>query len=321
MTAALPSASAPSAPARGSAGGPGGRRVGRRSTIERRRTRTAVAFLLPAVLILAVFVFWPIANALRTSFTDEAFLPVTNWVGLDNYIRLADDERFWGALRNTAVYTAVTAPVSVAIALGLALLLNRPMRGRAAFRAILFFPWVASLGITSIAWAALVDPQIGMLTSWLRWFGISIGDGLRDPEFAMAAVMFVGIWRNVGFFMVMYLAGLQQIPGHLEEAALLDGAGAWQKFRNVTWPLLANTTMFVVVIAAVFSFQAFDQIYVMTAGGPYFRTETLVMLIYGSAVRDFDVGYATAVSWVLVLIVLTLSLIQMRYFSKRVVQY
>jgi len=273
------------------------------------------------MMILGVFVFWPIIDALRTSFTDESFFGSSTWVGLENYVRMAGDERFWNALRNTALYTVVTAPVSVVIALALAVLLNQRIPGRTAFRAVLFFPWVASLGIASIAWAALLDPQIGMLTSWFSAIGISVGDGLRSTTWAMPAVMFVGIWRNVGFFMVMYLAGLQQIPGEFREAALLDGASSFQRFRHVTLPLLSNTTMFVVIIAAIFSFQAFDQIYVMTGGGPYFSTETLVMLIYSSAFRNYDLGYATAVSWVLVLIVLTLSLFQMRYFNKRVVQY
>ncbi|TDC48037.1 sugar ABC transporter permease [Jiangella ureilytica] len=293
----------------------------RRSSIERRRTRAALLFLLPAFSVLGVFVFWPMISALITSFTNDRYLDTVDWVGFANYQRLLDDDRFWTALENTAVYTLVTAPVSVLLALGLALLLNQRLPARGLLRAAIFLPWVISLGISAIAWSALIDPQIGMLTSWLSSLGISIGDGLRDPSVAMPAVMLVGIWRNVGFFMVMYLAGLQQIPQHLKEAALLDGASSAQRFRHVTWPLLANTTMFVVVIAAIFAFQAFDQIYVMTGGGPFFQTETLVMLIYGTAVLDYDLGYATAISWVLVAIVLTLSLAQVRFFGKRAVEY
>jgi multiple sugar transport system permease protein len=289
--------------------------------IQRRRTRTALAFLAPALTVIAVFVLWPMASALRASFTDSRILGDAEWVGLDNYTRLFSDDRFTNALQNTVWYAVVTTPVSVALALGFALLLNRAVPGRSAFRAVLFFPFVASLGIVSIAWAFVLDPQVGLVNHWLNQLGLSIGDGVRDPQWAMPAVMLVGIWRNTGFFMVMYLAGLQSIPRDIQEAAVIDGAGPVTRFRYVTWPLLSNTTMFVVIIASIFAFQAFDQMYVMTAGGPFFRTETLVMLIFDTGFRDFEMGYASAMSWVLVAIILLLSLVQIGYFRKRAVRY
>jgi ABC-type sugar transport system permease subunit len=156
---------------------------------------------------------------------------------------------------------------------------------------------------------------------WLNQIGLSIGDGVRDPQWAMPAVMLVGIWRNTGFFMVMYLAGLQSIPRELQEAAAIDGAGTLGRFRHITWPLLSNTTMFVMIIASIFAFQAFDQMYVMTGGGPFFRTETLVMLIFNTGFRNFQMGYASAMSWALVAIILVLSLAQIAYFRKRAVRY
>ena len=137
----------------------------------------------------------------------------------------------------------------------------------------------------------------------------------------MVGIMAVGIWRNVGFFMVMFLAGLQSVPREMYEAATVDGAGPWRRFCNVTWPLLSNTTMFVAIIATIFSFQAFDQIYVMTSGGPYFRTETLLMYIYRTGFTNYKMGYAAAISWVLVAIILVLSLGQLAYFSRRTVKY
>jgi multiple sugar transport system permease protein len=295
--------------------------IRRRLNIERRRALTALAFLAPALAVIALFVLWPMANALRTSFTDARIIGGGDWVGTSNYARLLDDERFTNALQNTAVYTMVTTPVSVALALGLALLLNRAIPGRGFFRAVLFFPFVASLGIVSIAWAFVLDPQVGIVNHWLAQIGLSIGDGVRDPDWAMPAVILVGIWRNTGFFMVMYLAGLQTIPGEYLEAAAIDGAGAVRRFRHITWPLLANTTMFVTIIASIFSFQAFDQMYVMTAGGPFFRTETLVMLIFNTGFQDFEMGYASAMSWALVLIIMALSLGQIAYFRKRTVKY
>lgn len=297
------------------------RRIRRIRRIQRRRTRTALAFLAPALTVIAVFVLWPMMSALRTSFTDSRILGDADWVGLDNYTRLFGDDRFTNALQNTAWYAGVTTPVSVALALALALLLNRAVPGRSAFRAVLFFPFVASLGIVSIAWAFVLDPQVGLVNHWLNQLGLSMGDGVRDPQWAMPAVMLVGIWRNTGFFMVMYLAGLQSIPRDINEAAVIDGVGPVTRFRYVTWPLLSNTTMFVTIIASIFAFQAFDQMYVMTAGGPFFRTETLVMLIFDTGFRDFEMGYASAMSWALVAIILVLSMVQIGYFRKRAVRY
>ena len=293
----------------------------RSNTIERRRTLTAWLFLAPALVVLGTFVLWPMISSLLTSFTDARIAGTPEFIGVDNYVELAGDPRFTGALWNTAVYTLGTAPISVVLALVFAIVLNRRVPGRGFFRAVLFFPFIVSLGIVSIAWGFMLDPQVGVLAAWLSDLGLPIGNGIRDPHWAMPFVILVGIWRNVGFFMVMFLAGLQSIPEELYEAAALDGATGWSRFRNVTLPLLSNTTMFVAMIAAIFAFQAFDQIYVMTAGGPFFRTETIVMLIYTTAFQDFKMGYASAASWVLVVLVLAISLLQLRFFSRRAVQY
>jgi multiple sugar transport system permease protein len=293
----------------------------RRYNMRRRRTATALAFLSPALLIIAVWVVWPMIQALRTSFTDSSLFGASHWVGLQNYRRLWSDSRFTNDLKNTAIYALFTTVISVAVALLLALALDQRLRGRGLFRAVIFFPFITSLAISSIAWAFMLDPQLGIISAWISKLGLSIGDGVRDPNWALPVVTLVGIWRNVGFFMVMYLAGLQSIPKELKEAATVDGAGPLQRFRYVTWPLLSNTTMFVVMISAIFSFQAFDQMYVMTSGGPFFRSETLVMLIYSTGFVDYRLGYASAISWMLVAIVLTLSLVQMRFFSRRTVTY
>jgi ABC-type sugar transport system permease subunit len=271
--------------------------------------------------ILGLFVFWPIVSALRTSFEDYSILGGGPWIGLANYRHLASDPAFANALKNTLYYVAVTTPASVALALGAALLLNRRLRGRTFFRAAIFLPFVVSMSVVGIAWSFLMDPDIGLVTHWLGFVGVHTGNGIRDPRWAMPAVILVGIWKNVGFYMVMYLAGLQSIPKELQEAAVVDGASSFQRFRTVTWPLLGNTTMFVFIISAIFSFQAFDQIYVMTGGGPFFKTETLVMMIYRVGFNEFAMGYASAISWVLAGLVLALSLLQVRYFSKRAVRY
>jgi multiple sugar transport system permease protein len=290
----------------------------------RRRARQLAPyfFLLPSAVILVGFVIYPMIRSLVISMTDSSIIGSFKWLGLANYVTLVTDPAVLNDLGNTLLYAVVTVPISVVIALTLAVLLNRRgLPGRLAFRAIIFFPFVVSFAIISIAWSFMLDPQIGIITSWLNALGIPTGEGIQDPAYAMPAVMLVGIWRNVGFFMVMFLAGLQSVPRDLLEAAELDGASRWQRFRLVTLPLLSNTSMFVIIIATIFAFQAFDQIYVLTNGGPYFKTESLVMLIYRTGFQNYQFGYASAISWVLVLIVLLLSLGQMAYFRNRTVRY
>jgi len=310
-------------PAPATAPPPPGRRPGRtRGSLGRRQARAAWAFMLPSLVVLAVFVVYPMTQALYLSFTEYNVLQPARWVGLENYQRLVSDPAFHNALVNTLYYAAVTTPVSVALALGLAILLNRRLPLRGFLRTSVFLPVVLSLAIVAIAWNFLLDPNIGLLSYWLGKIGIASEQGwLRDPSLAMPAVMLVGIWKNVGFYMVMYLAGLQSIPRELHEAAAIDGAGPWRRFRRITWPLLANQTMLITILAAIATLQAFDQIYVMTRGGPFFKTETVVMMIYRVGFKEFEFGYASAVSWVLVLLIFGLSMAQMAYFRKRTVSY
>ncbi|MEV6980277.1 sugar ABC transporter permease [Sphaerisporangium sp. NPDC051017] len=288
----------------------------------RRQARAAWLFMLPTLAVLGVFVVWPMLQALYLSFTDYQVFAPARWIGLENYQKLVSDPAFANALVNTLYYAAVTTPVSVALALGLALMLNRRMPLRGFIRTAVFVPVVISLAVVAIAWSFLLDPNIGLLSHWLSKIGIVSEQGwLRDPSLAMPAVMIVGVWKNVGFYMVMYLAGLQSIPTALYEAARVDGAGALMQFRRITWPLLANQTMLIVILAAIATLQAFDQIFVMTHGGPFFRTETLVMMTYRVGFKEFQFGYAAAVSWALVLLIFVLSMLQVAYFRKRAVTY
>lgn len=287
----------------------------------RRRALRAYGFVAPSLLVLVVFFVWPMIWSLRLSFYHSTQFAPATFAGLDNYRQLFTDTTFRGDLVNTMFYAAVVTPLSVGLALMFALMLNRTVIGRSFYRASIFIPAVLSLGVMGIAWTFLLDPNIGMLPAWLSHVGLSMGNGVNDPGWAMAYVMFVGIWKNVGFYMVMYLAGLGTIPAELYDAAAVDGAGGWRRFRHVTWPLLTNTTLFVFVIAAIASLQAFDQIFVMTRGGPYFQTETLVYMIYRKGFQDFQFGYASAITWVLIAIVFTISMLQSLYFSRREVRY
>lgn len=288
----------------------------------RRRLLTAYAFMLPSLAVMALFMFYPLIRAAWLSLTNYSFFGTSQFIGLGNYTKLVHDAQFWNDLGNTAYYAAVTTPVSIILALGLALLLNRrglPARG--VLRAAIFLPAVVSLAVAAIPFRLMFTPSIGLVTYWLGALGIHATDWLNSSTLAMPAVIIVGIWKDVGFYMVIYLAGLQTIPREFYEAARINGASTWQRFRRITLPLLNNTTMFVTIIALIASFQAFDQIYVMTQGGPAFSTETLVMLIYRQGFQNFSMGYASAIGYVLVLIILLFSLLQMRYFNRRAIRY
>lgn len=287
-----------------------------------RRALTAWLFLTPALLVLLAFTLYPMVQAVYLSLTDYNLIRAAEWVGLENYAELFQDPAFWNAFGNTVVYALVVTPVTVVFALVFALMLNQRFAGRAFARTAIFLPFIVSLGIIAIAWAFLLDPNIGLLSYWLSLIGISPEQGwLTDPRYAMAAVMIVGVWKNVGFYMVIYLAGLQSIPGDMYEAARLDGAGPWQRLRSITLPLLSNQTLLVSVLALIATLQAFDQIWVMTRGGPFFRTETLVMLIYREGFQELRFGYASAISFVLLVFVFILSMVQFGFLRRKQVTY
>lgn len=287
--------------------------------LRRRQTRYGYLFMLPSMIVLAVFVFWPILQSFILSVQKWRFgSDTTTWVGLDNYRRLLDDPRVEGAFSNTLEYTAVVVPVSLLLALLLALALNEKIPGRTIFRATFFVPVIASFAIVAIVWRFLLNPDIGLLAYWSREIGIPTRAWLRDARYAMPAVMLVSIWKNVGFNMVILLAGLQGIPDTFYEAAKVDGANRWQRFRHVTLPLLRPTWTFVLIISIIGSFQVFDQVWVMTPrGGPLHSTETVVTYIYYQGIELIDVSYAASIGVVLFLIVFVLTLIQLRVFRFR----
>lgn len=283
-----------------------------------RRRATVVGFLAPAIVILGAFVLWPMLSALRLSFTDASGFGRPSFVGLANYVRVFSDPDVLRSIGNTALYAVLFTPVAIAVALVLALALNHPaLPFRGFFRSALFLPFIVSLAVSAFAWSYLLDPQIGLLNHWLQVIGIRLGDVLQDPTLAMPTVVLVAVWKSFGFYMVIFLAGLQEIPTSLYEAAQLDGANGRQRFTNVTFPMLSNTMAFVVIVALIAALQAFDQIYVLTGGGPYRSTETIVMQVYQSGFKDLDLGFASALAYVLLIATLLLSLVQFLFFGKR----
>lgn len=276
------------------------------------QARMAYLFLLPAIVGLAVFVFIPFLAAFYFSFTAYNVLSSPRWIGLANYQRLLESAVFWTALRNTAVYTLGTIPPKVAIALVLALLLNRRLRGAAIFRTLFYLPVVTATVAVSVIWLWLFNPSAGLLNMALETVGLPPQRWLLDPQQALPSLMVVGTWKWVGYSMVIYLAGLQGIPETLYEAADLDGARGWSKFRYITLPLLKPATFFIVVTTAIGSFQVFEQIYVMTQGGPGTATTTVVYEIYEEAFQRFNMGYASAMAFVLFVIILALTAVNFR---------
>lgn len=287
--------------------------------MKRPQARVAYLFILPSMTVLAVFVFWPIIQSFILSGQRWQFGgDEVRWVGLANFERMFADPRMWGALRNTLNYTLVVVPVGLTISLALALGLNEKIPGRSVLRAAYFLPVIASFAIVAIVWRFLLNPEIGQLAYWFRQAGVPTRDWLRDARYAMTAVMMVAIWKNVGFNMVLLLAGLQGISETYYEAAKVDGANRWQRFRYVTMPMLRPTWIFVLVTSIIGSFQVFDQAWVMTPrGGPLFSTETMVTYIYYQGIELLDISYASAIGVLLFVIVLILTIIQLRILRFR----
>jgi multiple sugar transport system permease protein len=284
-----------------------------------RQARAGYLFVAPSLIILTVFVFWPILQSVILSLQHWRFGSATQeWAGLDNYSRLLHDDRVWGALRNTLYFTAVSVPLGLVISLALALALNTALPVRPLLRAAFFLPVIASFAIIAIVWSFMLDPDIGLLAYWSRLIHLPTSAWLRDPNWAMPAVIVVSIWKSLGFNMVLFLAGLQGIPETYYEAAAVDGATGWRRFWYVTLPLLRPTGLFVLVVSVIGAFQVFDQVYVMTpGGGPLFSTETVVTYIYHQGIELIDISYAAGIGVVLFALVFLLTLIQLRVLRYR----
>ena len=266
--------------------------------------------LLPSLIGMSAFYILPVLSSFVLSFTKWDLLTPIQWIGFGNYLSALADPAVQQALRNTLVYIVGYLPATVAISLGLALLLNRKLKGRTVFRAIYFVPVVTSWVAVSLVWKWLLNPQFGLINWGLSLIGIKGPGWLFDPNWAMAGVVLTSIWKDIGFVTVIYLAGLQEIPENLGEASSIDGATAWQRFWSITWPMLAPTTFFVTTISLISSFQVFDQVYVMTGGGPAGATSTMVELIYKNAFSYYQMGYASTISWLLFALIFAVTVIQ-----------
>jgi multiple sugar transport system permease protein len=276
--------------------------------------RVAILFLLPDFVGFFVFTLLGVVGTLVISFTHWDLATAPTWLGLENYRTLADDPLFWQVVKNTAYYTLAVVPISTALGLLVALGLNRRLPGTTVLRTAYFAPFITTLASAALLWQWIFDPTRGLIDSYLYMVGVNDPPAwLNSSVWAMPALIIFGVWRQIGFSMVLFLAGLQSVPRPLLEAATVDGANGWQRFRHVTFPMISPTTLFVVIITTIGAFQLFDQAYVLTSGrfGPGNATNTLVGYLYQKAFVDLNMGEASATAWALFIIIFAVTIIQL----------
>lgn len=281
------------------------------------RTAAAWIFLSPALAVIALFFAVPVLAAFVLSFTDFDIYSLGNWdyirfVGFENYVRILETPLFWKALKNTFYFVLIGGPLSVAVSLGTALMLNSKLaKFKSLYRTVYFLPVVSSLIAVAIIWRYLYHPAHGLLNYLLSYVGIPPIDWLGDPDIAMPAIIIMAVWKNFGYNMLIFIAGLQNISDDLYEAAHLDGANWWQQFKEITIPMLKPTTVFIVMITIIGYFQLFAEPYVMTQGGPLNSTTSIVLLMYEQGFRWWSMGYAAAIAFVLFIIIMFFTVIQL----------
>jgi multiple sugar transport system permease protein len=280
--------------------------------------RAALLFLSPGLLLIAVTFFVPAVASLVLSFTDFDLYAVANAadlrvVGLRNYLALAHDPLFWIALRNTLYYVLVGGPLSVAVSLGVAVLLDsRLVRFRAFFRTVFFAPVVTTLVAVAVIFNYLYAPHVGLLDVGLRWLGLPSIDWLGSTRWAMPALILMSVWKSFGYNMIIFLAGLQAVPVELYDAATVDGAGAWQRLWYVTLPVLAPTFLFVSITTMIGYLQLFVEPYVMTQGGPLHATTSLILYMFDQGFQWWHVGFAAAIAFVVFVLTILGAVVQLR---------
>ncbi|WP_145044911.1 carbohydrate ABC transporter permease [Paenibacillus xylanexedens] len=285
------------------------------------RESEAVFFTLPALIPLLVFWLGPLGYIVYLSFTDWDFMsPDKLFVGLDNYSYLLTNSEFYQSLKVTLLFGLGSVIPTIVGGLALAMLMNSKIKSTGLFRTLLFSPWVTPTVAVSIAWSWIFEPEVGLANLMLGWAGVSPIGWLRDANWALVAVLIVTLWKSIGWAMVFYLVALRNLPSDLLEAASIDGAGSWDKFRSITLPLISPTTFFLSIILTIQSLQAYDQINVMTQGGPAGSTRTLLYMYYQSAFESFNVGEASSIAVVIILICVLLSGVSF-LLGRRLVHY
>ncbi|WP_280263473.1 carbohydrate ABC transporter permease [Nocardia wallacei] len=286
-----------------------------RSALTRRKAAAGRAFITPNLLAVLVFLLFPLAFSLYLSFHHWNMFSPPEFVGMSNYRRLfAGDPLFYTALRNTLFFTTVTVGATLVVSLAVAAALNAKVKGIGIFRSIMFMPLVASTAAMTIIWGFMFNTDGGLFNTVLRWFGLGPVHWLIEPGWAMVSLCLVSVWKSVPFAAAVLLAAMQGVPEELHDAARIDGAGGWQRFRSVTVPMIRPALGFVFVISVINAFQAFDQAYVLTGGGggPESGTYVFGIMMFQNAFAFNDLGYACALAWVVFAILLVLTYLQLR---------
>lgn len=279
----------------------------------------ALPYLIPALLVLAVFRIYPIVRSFLMSFYTkyDYFTDVVSRYGLDNYVFIFKDPEFWQSMGNTLLFVVGVVPVSIVLSLVIACLLNSKIRFRALLRTIYFLPFVTSVVAISIVWRWMFHSQYGLINYFLGLFGISPVHWLTDVHFAMPALVILAVWKGLGYNIIIFLAGLQNIDERYYLAARIDGASLWQRFKRLTVPLLSPTTLFVSIMGIISAFKVFDEVYALFGGqtGPAGSAETMVFYIYSKFYGSWNFGVASAAAYVLFLVIFVFTLLQLRYGS------
>ena len=275
----------------------------------------AIVFLAPSIVGMAVFTVYPLIASFYISFTDWTLMSSMKWIGFDNYIRAFTDPTALTVFGNTVVFTLGTVPILLVLPLFLALALNRNLKGTRFFRAAYFLPTISSMVAMALVWQWMLNKDFGILNYLLGFLGIPPINWLTSKTWSMVGIIIVSVWKGTGYNMMLFLAGLQAIPSVYYEAADLDGCSALRRLWKITVPLLKPTTLFVGVMSIINSFQAFDQVMVITGGGPARSTSVLVHYLYQNAFDYYDMGYACALGWLLTILVFALTRLQ--FFANR----
>ena len=281
-----------------------------KNRLQRRWNFWGYLFILPNFLGFLLFMLVPIIMALVFSFTNYDVISQMDFVGINNYVGLFTDDQFITSLLNTLWFAVLTVPTGVILALLLAVLFNRQIRGISIFRTFVFIPVITSMVAVSLVWSMLYEDNAGLLNTLLGYVGLGPVHWLTDTNIAMISIAIMSVWKGLGYNMTIFLAGLQGVPGELYEAATIDGATARQKFMKITVPMIAPTTYFVTLMALIGSLQVFDQVWIMTQGGPVDATKTVAMYLYQYGFQFYKMGYACAAAYVLFILVFIVSLIQ-----------
>ncbi|WP_372630071.1 carbohydrate ABC transporter permease [Cohnella sp.] len=276
-------------------------------------------FIAPNLLGMMVFVIVPIFTSLLMSFTDWDLINAPRWVGLSNFTdKMVHDQQFWVSLKNTFIFSLLTIPLGIVAAFVIALLLNQSIKGVNLYRAAVFLPVGISMISISVIWRWILNTDLGILNYVLSLVNLQGAGWLSDENYALFSVSAISIWKNVGFNMVILLAGLKGVPSHLYEAATIDGAGAWRRMARITLPLITPSLFFVSIMSVIGSFQVFDLIYSTTSGGPGDSTRVIYYWVYQNGFKFFEMGYASALAWVVFIMLFAVTLLQMKFFGNKV---